>query len=165
MHPTSQVQLPSEDLYLSQERRRMIIQVKKSNHPVLPPKQIFPQTLSMGMRMKNKLKYKCLTLRIRKLATLSAQDEEQGFEDTAPQRPEDSPETTVGVQDTNPSGDNCHSTNGEGGSGLYRPTEESDQDDHESQDGSENGDFALAETNVRSPELPCQSSQQMKSPE
>ena len=149
MHPTSQVQLPNEDLYLSQERRHMIIQVKKSNHPVFPPKQIFPQTPSMGMRMKKKLKYKHLTLRIRKLVTLAAQDEEEGFEDTAPQHPEDSPETTIGVQDTNPSGDNCHSTDGESGSG----------------DGSENGVFALAETNVCSPELPCQSSQQRKSPE
>ena len=44
IHPTSLMQPPSEDLYLSQERRHLMTQVGKNNHPVLPPGQIFPQT-------------------------------------------------------------------------------------------------------------------------
>ena len=44
IHPTSLMQPPSEDLYLSQERRHLMTQVGKNNHPVLPPEQIFPQT-------------------------------------------------------------------------------------------------------------------------
>ena len=83
----------------------------------------------------------------------------------APQRLEDGPEMTVGVGDTSQGGDDRRSTDGEGGSKLCRPTEENDRDDHESQDGSENGDFALAETRDRTPELPRRSSRQRKPPE
>ena len=71
-------------------------------------------------------------------ATLTAQDEEQGLEDTEPQRLENGPETTVGVGDTRQGGDDRRSAD-EGGSRLCRPTEENGRDDHESQDGSENG--------------------------
>ena len=94
-------------------------------------------------------------------ATLTAQDEEQGLEDTAPQRLDDGPETTVGVGDQG--GDDRRSADSEGGSRLCRPTEEND--DHGSQDGSKNGDFALDETRDRSRELPRRSSRQRKPPE
>ena len=87
------------------------------------------------------------------------------MEDTASQRLDYGPETTVGVGDTSHGGDDRRSADGEGGSRLCRPTEENDRDDHESQDGSENGDFALAETRDRSRELPRRSSRQRKSPE
>ena len=97
--------------------------------------------------------------------TFTAQDEEQGLEDMAPQHVETCPEMTVGVGDTSQGGDDRHSADGEGGSRLFRPTEENDRDDHESQDGSENGDFALAETRDCTPELPRRSSRQRKPPE
>ena len=71
-------------------------------------------------------------------AILTAQDEEQGLKDTAPQRLDNGPETTVGVGDTSQGGDDRRSAD-EGGSRLGRPTEENGRDDHESQDGSENG--------------------------
>ena len=98
-------------------------------------------------------------------ATLTAQDEEQGLEDMAPQRLEDGPEMTVGVGDTSQGGDDRRSADGEGGSRLCRPAEENDGDDHESQNGSENGDFVLAETRNSSRELPRRASRQRKPPE
>ena len=98
-------------------------------------------------------------------ATLTAQDEEQGLKDTAPQRLDDGPETTVGVGDTSHGGDDRRSADSEGGSRLCRPTEENDRDDHKPQNGSENGDFALAETRDSGRELPRRSSRQRKPPE
>ena len=93
--------------------------------------------------------------------TLTAQEGEQRCEETAPQRPDDGPGTSVGAWDTSLGGDDQSPTD-DGGARLCRPEVDSDRESAADDVDDSPSDVTLGEG---TPVIPRRSGRQRRPPE